>query len=45
MSPRLARNRGVRRARSRLVKIGRGCVPKRRKLSWLARSIDEPALA
>ena len=45
MSPRLARNRGVRRTRSRLIKIRRGCVPKRRKLSWLARSIDEPALA
>jgi hypothetical protein len=45
MSPRLARNRGVRRTRSRLVKIGRGRVPKRRKLSRYARSIDESALA
>ena len=45
MSPRLARNRGVRRTRSRLIKIRRGCVLERRELSRFARCIDEPALA
>ena len=45
VATRLARNRGVGRTRSRLVQIRRGRVAKRRKLSRLARSIDEPALA
>ena len=45
VATRLARNRGVGRTRSRLVQIRRGRVAKRRKLSRLARSIDEPAIA
>ena len=45
VAKRITRNRGVGRTCSRLIKIRRGRVAKRRKLARLPRSIDEPAIA